>query len=257
MPDFAGKTVLVTGGAAGIGRAVAAAFAVAGAKVVVADVRKERTVAAAAEIGRGAVPLELDVADVANIGVRLTKLADEVGRIDVLVNNAGVFGMEPLLNVSTENFDRLFNVNVRGLFFVMQAVARQMKSDGKGGSIINMASQAGRQAEPASSVYAATKAAVISFTRSAAIALVKDGIRVNAIAPGVIETEMWDRIDELYARQYGVAAGEKRRQAGAAVPIGRMGTPAEIASVAVFLASADSEYIVGQTLNVDGGNILS
>jgi D-sorbitol dehydrogenase (acceptor) len=114
-----------------------------------------------------------------------------------------------------------------------------------------------RQGEPASSVYAATKAAVISFTRSAALALIHDGIRVNAIAPGVIETAMWDKIDALYAEQYGVPLGEKRRQVGRAVPIGRMGTPSEVAPSTVFLASPQAAYIVGQTINVDGGNIMS
>ena len=122
--------------------------------------------------------------------------------------------MAPILEVTPESFERLFRVNVEGMFFVIQTVADLMAADGKGGIIINMASQAGRQEEPASSVNAATKAAVISFTRSAALALINDGIRVNAIAPGVIETAMWDKIDALYAEQYGVPLGEKRRQVG-------------------------------------------
>jgi D-sorbitol dehydrogenase (acceptor) len=178
-------------------------------------------------------------------------------RIDVLVNNAAIFEMAPLLEVTPQSFERLFRVNVEGLFFMMQAVAARMKQDGKGGAIINMASQAGRQAEPASSVYAASKAAVISFTRSAAIGLIRDRIRVNAIAPGVIETEMWAKIDALFVEQYGTEPGAKRREVGESVPYGRMGTPAEIGAAAVFLASPQAEYIVGQTLNVDGGNILS
>ncbi|PVE50612.1 glucose 1-dehydrogenase [Rhizobium rhizogenes] len=254
---LAGKIVLVTGGAGGIGLACARACVENGAQVVVADIDRERVRDAAASIGGGAVSVAMDVGDATAVETTVSQLWANTGRIDVLINNAGIFDMSPVLEVKPADFDRLFKVNVQGAFFVMQAVARQMKADGKGGSIINMASQAGRQAEPASSVYAATKAAVISLTRSAAIALIKDGIRVNAIAPGVIETEMWDRIDDLYTRQYGVAAGGKRHQVGAAVPIGRMGTTDEIASVAVFLASADSKYMVGQTLNVDGGNILS
>ena len=146
---------------------------------------------------------------------------------------------------------------MEGVFFVLQAVARLMVRDGGGGCIINMASQAGRRGEAASAIYAATKAAVISLTQSAALALIKDRIRVNAIAPGVIDTEMWDRVDALYARQFGLPLGEKKRQVGLAVPYGRMGRASEIASAALFLASTEAEYIVGQTLNVDGGNVLS
>jgi len=129
--------------------------------------------------------------------------------------------------------------------------------DGRGGCIINMASQAGRRGEAASAVYAASKAAVISLTQSAALALIKDRIRVNAIAPGVIDTEMWERIDALYVAQFSLQPGQKKREVGLAVPYGRMGRPRDIAGAAVFLASAAAEYIVGQTLNVDGGNILS
>lgn len=254
---LAGKTVLVTGAAGGIGLACARACMESGARVVLADIDADKVSAAASELGGDTIPVALNVGDIRAIRTVVSGVTSQVGRIDVLINNAAAFDMAPLLDVEPADFERLFRINVEGAFFVMQAVARQMKADGKGGSIINMASQAGRQAEPASSVYAATKAAVISFTRSAAIALVKDRIRVNAIAPGVIETAMWDRIDELYTHQYGVAVGEKRRQVGAAVPIGRMGTPAEVASAVVFLASSDSEYIIGQTLNVDGGNILS
>jgi short-subunit dehydrogenase len=132
-----------------------------------------------------------------------------------------------------------------------------MVRDGRGGCIINMASQAGRRGEAASAIYAAIKAAVISLTQSAALALIKDRIRVNAIAPGVIDTEMWDRVDALYSRQFGLPLGVKKREVGLAVPYGRMGHPCEVASAAVFLASTEAEYIVGQTLNVDGGNVLS
>jgi len=164
--------------------------------------------------------------------------------------------MAPLLEVTPESFERLFKINVQGPFFTLQAAARLMLKDGHGGCIINMASQAGRRGEAASTVYAASKAAVISLTRSAALALVRDRIRVNAIAPGDIDTEMWDRIDVLYARQFGLPPGEKKRQIGMSVPYGRMGYPREIADTAVFLASAESEYIVGQTINVNGGNVL-
>ena len=254
---FEGKTVLVTGGASGIGRAAAEAFGAAGARVIVADLDEVKAAEVAAATGKGSIDICLDAGRIVDIAKTIESVATRVGRIDILINNAAAFEMAPILEVTPESFERLFRVNVEGMFFVMQAVAGLMAADGKGGVIINMASQAGRQGEPASSVYAATKAAVICFTRSAALALINDGIRVNAIAPGVIETAMWDKIDALYAEQYGVPLGEKRRQVGRAVPIGRMGTPGEVAAVAVFLASVQAAYIVGQTINVDGGNIMS
>lgn len=251
-----GKTVLVTGGASGIGRAIVEAFAKRGTRAIVADINEERAADLAGQVGHGAFAVRLDVGEVGTIERAIQDAAERAGRIDVLINNAAIFEMAPLLEVTPESFERLFKVNVQGVFFTLQAAARLMVKDGQGGCIINLASQAGRRGEAASAVYAASKAAVISLTRSAALALIRDRIRVNAIAPGDIDTEMWDRIDALYARQYGLAPGEKKRQIAMSVPYGRMGHPSEIADAAVFLASAESEYIVGQTINVNGGNVL-
>jgi NAD(P)-dependent dehydrogenase (short-subunit alcohol dehydrogenase family) len=248
-----GKTVLVTGGASGIGRAIVEAFAKRGTRAIVADINEERAADLAGQVGHGSFAVRLDAGDIGTIERTLQDAAERAGRIDVLINNAGIFEMAPLLEVTPGSFERLFKVNVQGVFFTLQAVARLMVKDGQGGCIINMTSQAGRRGEAASSVYAASKAAVISLTRSAALALIRDRIRVNAIAPGDIDTEMWDRIDALYARQFGLPPGEKKRQIGMSVPYGRMGYPSEIADAAVFLASAESEYIVGQTINVNGG----
>jgi NAD(P)-dependent dehydrogenase (short-subunit alcohol dehydrogenase family) len=251
------KVALVTGGARGIGRAIVEAFAERGAQVIVADLDEERAADLAAQIGRQSFSVRLDAGAIDTIEGIVLEAAERAGRIDILVNNAGIFDMAPLLEVTPQSFERLFQVNVEGLFFVLQAVARLMVRDGRGGCIINIASQAGRRGEAASAIYAATKAAVISLTQSAALALIKDHIRVNAIAPGVIDTEMWVRVDALYAQQFGLPLGEKKREVGLAVPYGRMGNPCEVASAAVFLASGEAEYIVGQTLNVDGGNVLS
>jgi NAD(P)-dependent dehydrogenase (short-subunit alcohol dehydrogenase family) len=251
------KVVLVTGGARGIGRAIVEAFAERGAQIIVADLDQERAADLAAQIGRQSFSVRLDAGAIDTIEGIVLEAAERAGRIDILVNNAGIFDMAPLLEVTSQSFERLFRVNVEGLFFVLQAVARLMVKDGRGGCIINIASQAGRRGEAASAIYAATKAAVISLTQSAALALIKDRIRVNAIAPGVIDTEMWVRVDALYAQQFGLPLGEKKREVGLAVPYGRMGHPWEVASAAVFLASGEAEYIVGQTLNVDGGNVLS
>jgi NAD(P)-dependent dehydrogenase (short-subunit alcohol dehydrogenase family) len=251
------KVALVTGGARGIGRAIVEAFAERGAQIIVADLDEARAADLAAQIGRQSFSLRLDAGAIDTIDGTVLEAAERAGRIDILVNNAGIFDMAPLLEVTPQSFERLFQVNVEGLFFVLQAVARLMVRDGRGGCIINIASQAGRRGEAASAIYAATKAAVISLTQSAALALIKDHIRVNAIAPGVIDTEMWVRVDALYSQQFGLPLGEKKREVGLAVPYGRMGRPCEVASTAVFLASGEAEYIVGQTLNVDGGNVLS
>jgi D-sorbitol dehydrogenase (acceptor) len=166
--------------------------------------------------------------------------------------------MAPLLESDAASFDRLFAVNVKGMFFVMQRVLQHMVDAGvAGGSVINMASQAGRRGEALVAHYCATKAAVISYTQSAALAMAPHGIRVNAIAPGVVDTPMWTQVDALFAQHEGLRPGEKKQQVGRDVPLGRMGTPADIAGVAVFLASDEARYITAQTLNVDGGNVMS
>jgi D-sorbitol dehydrogenase (acceptor) len=143
------------------------------------------------------------------------------------------------------------------MLLTTQAVARRMVEQGRGGKIVNMASQAGRRGEALVLVYCATKAAVISITQSAGLALIKHGINVNGIAPGVVETPMWDEVDALFAKYEGLPIGEKRRQVGEAVPFGRFGKPEEMAGAAVFLASEDGRYVVAQTLGVDGGNWMA
>ncbi|GJG87525.1 sorbitol dehydrogenase [Gemmatimonadetes bacterium T265] len=251
------KVAVVTGGTGGIGQAIARLFADEGARVVVADVSADAARAVAGELPNDSFGVGVDVASVPSIAAMVDEVVATAGGIDVLVNNAGVFGMEPLLEVTEEGYDRLFAVNVRGFFFVLQQVARHMVETGRRGVIVNTASQAGRRGEAHSAVYAATKATTISLSQSAALALVDKGIRVNAIAPGVVDTPMWARVDALYAEKDGIPLGEKTRQVRAAIPYGRLARPEEVARAALFLASDEAEYIVGQTLNVDGGNVLS
>ena len=155
------------------------------------------------------------------------------------------------------SYDKIFAVNVKGLFFTLQVVAKRMIARDQGGKIINMASQAGRRGEALVSIYCASKAAVISLTQSAGLDLIKHRINVNAISPGVVDTPMWDEVDALFAKYEHRPLGEKKRLVGEAVPFGRMGAPEDHAGAAVFLASADSDYVVAQTLNVDGGNWMS
>jgi D-sorbitol dehydrogenase (acceptor) len=165
--------------------------------------------------------------------------------------------MAPLLESDEAMYDKLFDVNVKGMFFTMQAVLARLRRADQPGSVINLASQAGRRGEALVSHYCASKAAVISYTQSAALAMAPHGIRVNGIAPGVVDTPMWQNVDALFAKYEGLKPGEKKRAVGLAVPLGRMGVPTDICGAAVFLACDESRYITAQTLNVDGGNVMS
>jgi NAD(P)-dependent dehydrogenase (short-subunit alcohol dehydrogenase family) len=254
---LSGKTAIVTGGARGIGAAICRRYATEGARVVIADRRLDEGRALAIELGGGSFAVPIDVSSLASISSMVASVVEMAGGIDILVNNAATFDLAPILEVTEENFDRVFRVNTKGLFFTLQAVARQMVQQGRGGKIINMSSQAGRRGEALVAAYCASKAAVISLTQSAGLGLIEHRINVNGIAPGVIDTGMWDQVDALFAKYEHRPIGEKKRLAGAAVPYGRMGLPDELAGAAVFLASADAEYIVAQTLNVDGGNWMS
>lgn len=252
-----GKTALVTGAAQGIGRAIAAGYVAEGARVMLADIKGDAAEEAARELGDAARGIRLDVTDQASVEEVVSATEAAFGRIDILVNNAAVFDMGPVEDITRDSFRHLFAVNVEGLFFVMQRVARGMLADGKGGRIINMASQAGRRGEALVAGYCATKAAVISLTQSAGLAFARRGINVNAISPGVVDTPMWETVDALFARYEGREIGEKKRLVGEAVPYGRMGRVEDYVGPAVFLASDRSEYVVAQTLNVDGGNWMS
>ena len=252
-----GKVALITGGARGIGAAIAEAFAKEGARVAVADIDEAAAKATAERAGNGAFGLRLDVTSQDSIDEGVALTVQTAGGIDILVNNAAVFDLAPTVEITRKSYDRLFAVNVGGLLFTLQAVARQMIAQGRGGKIINMASQAGRRGEPLVGVYCATKAAVISLTQSTGLDLIRHGINVNGISPGVVDTPMWDEVDGLFARYENLQPGEKKRQVGLAVPFGRMGTPEDHTGAAVFLASSDSDYVVAQTLNVDGGNWMS
>jgi NAD(P)-dependent dehydrogenase (short-subunit alcohol dehydrogenase family) len=251
------KVAVITGGARGIGRAIATRYAAEGARVVVADINGTEAETVAGEIGHGAIGVGLDVTKQASIDAMVASVVERAGRIDILVNGAGIFEMAPVLEVTRESFGKQFAVNVEGLLFTLQAVARQMVSQGEGGKIINFSSQAGRRGEALVAAYCASKAAVISLTQSAGLGLIKYGINVNSIAPGVVDTPMWDVVDAAFAKYENLPLGEKKRQVGAAVPYGRMGHAGDMVGAAVFLASQDANYIVAQTLNVDGGNWMS
>jgi len=252
-----GKIAVVTGAARGIGRAVCERYATEGAFVYVTDLDEPRARAVASAIGARAAALQLNVTDQQSIDAMIAAVVARHGRLDILVNNAGIFDLAPVVDITRESYHRVFAVNVEGLLFTLQAAARQMIAQGHGGKIINFASQAGRRGEALVAVYCASKAAVISLTQSAGLNLIRHGINVNAIAPGVVDNEHWDHVDSLFSRYEGLAPGEKKRQVGASVPFGRMARPDEIGGLATFLASADADYIVAQTYNIDGGNWMS
>lgn len=252
-----GKSALITGSARGIGQAFAEAYIREGATVAIADIDHRAAEKTAAELGPTAYVIHLDVTDQASINAAITAVERKTGGIDILVNNAALFDLAPIVEISRTSYEKLFSVNVAGTLFILQAAARSMIARGKGGKIINMASQAGRRGEPLVAVYCATKAAVISLTHSAGLDLIRHGINVNAIAPGVVDGEHWDHVDSLFAKYENRPLGEKKRLVGEAVPYGRMGTAQDLVGMAVFLASAEADYIVSQTYNVDGGNWMS
>lgn len=254
------RHALLTGAGGGIGLAVLLAYLREGARCTVVELPAHPSaefIAATAPWVERVHYVSADIAQPAQIEAALTVAESRFGTVDVLFNNAAIFDLAPLLESSEASFDKLFAVNVKGLFFTMQKVLARLVAAGKTGAVINMASQAGRRGEALVSHYCATKAAVISYTQSAALAMAPHGIRVNAIAPGVIDTPMWAQVDALFAKYENLPIGEKKRRVGQAVPLGRMGAPEDVAGAAVFLASQEARYITAQTLNVDGGNVMS
>ena len=252
-----GKTAIITGGARGIGAAIAAGYIREGARVCVADIELDVAKATAVQFGGATFACHLDVTKLASIEACVKAVEDTAGGVDILVNAAAIFDMERFEDTTEQSYDRQFAVNVKGTLFMMTAVSRSMIARGKGGKIINFSSQAGRRGEPLVVVYCASKAAVISMTQSAGLALIKHGINVNGIAPGVVDTPMWDVVDGLFAKYENRPIGEKKRLVGEAVPYGRMGKPEDLVGCAVFLASSESDYIVAQTFNVDVGQWMS
>jgi NAD(P)-dependent dehydrogenase (short-subunit alcohol dehydrogenase family) len=251
------KTALITGAARGIGRSYAERFVEEGARVAIADINLSAAQKAAEEIGESAIAVQMDVSSQDSIRAAVDFVCERFGGIDILINNAALFDLAPIVEITEASYNKLFNVNVFGTLFTMQAVAEKMIAQGRGGKIINMASQAGRRGEALVGVYCATKAAVISLTQSAGLNLIEHGINVNAIAPGVVDGEHWDHVDALFAKYENRPLGEKKKLVGDSVPFGRMGTADDLVGMAVFLASQESNYVVSQTYNVDGGQWMS
>ena len=257
MKRLAGKSALVTGAARGIGFGFAERYLAEGATVAIADINLSAAKEAAAALGAGAYAVQLDVSDQASIDAAIAAVVAQAGKLDILINNAALFDAAETVDITRASYDKLYAVNVAGTLFTMQAAARQMIAQGHGGKIINMASQAGRRGESLVLVYCSTKAAVISMTQSAGLNLIKHGINVNAIAPGVVDGAHWEHVDSMFVKLEGKAPGQKKAEVAAGVPAGRFANPADLTGMAVFLASSESDYIVSQTYNVDGGQWMS
>jgi len=254
---FEGKTALITGAARGIGRAVALRLAREGADVTVNDLNTASVEAVAAEVealGRKALGVTADVTNSAAVEEMVARHQDAFGRLDILVNNAGIIIVKPMMENTEEDWDRIFAVNVKSIFFCSRAAAPIMMAQ-KSGKIINTASAASYLASPYQAAYCVTKAAVISLTQSLAKELAQHNIQVNSVCPGIIDTDMWAQIDrEAGAMDGSTEPGQfMSERIERLVASGRPGSSDEVAAVFAFLASADADYVTGQSYGVDGG----
>lgn len=259
MKTLENKIALITGAASGMGRAMALGFAKEGAHVVIADLNVDGAKAVVEEItaaGGSASVKALNVSNPDESRAVVEEIVAEHGTLDMLINNAGIGLIKPLEDITPEDWDRIFNVNVKGLLFLTQAACVPMRTQ-RSGKIINMASIAGRRGEALVAAYCASKAAVISITQSVAMAMAPYGVNVNAMAPGIVDTPYWKQVDKQFGDLTGKAEGETFKEKSADVPLGRTSVPEDIVPLAIFLASAGSNYITGQTYNVEGGMVMS
>jgi NAD(P)-dependent dehydrogenase (short-subunit alcohol dehydrogenase family) len=256
--ELAGRVAIVTGAGRGIGRATALELARMGADVVVAELDRAGAEGTAAEVkglGRRALVVPTDVTKRADLAAMVERTRAELGRIDVLVNNAGIYRAARALDVTEEHWDAIMAINARAVFFASQAVLPVMIAQRRG-SIVSLASMAGKIGSATNLPYNASKAAVISITRSLALAHAADGIRVNCVCPGFVETDMWTAVARDQGALVGVSPEEFTSRRLAQVPLGRMERPQDVANVIAFLASDRAEYMTGQALSVDGGLVM-
>jgi len=256
--ELSGQVAIVTGAGRGIGRATALELAQMGADIVVAELDREgaeRTAAEVKGLGRRVSVVRTDVTSRDDLTTMADRARAEFGRIDVLVNNAGIYRAAAPLDITEEHWDAIMNVNAKAVFFATQAVLPTMIAQ-KRGAIVSLASMAGKIGNRNNLPYNASKAAVISMTKSLALAHAADGIRVNCVCPGFVETDMWTYVSREQGKLMGLTPEEFTRQRASQVPLGRMERPEDVASVIGFLVSSKSGYMTGQALSVDGGLVM-
>jgi NAD(P)-dependent dehydrogenase (short-subunit alcohol dehydrogenase family) len=247
------KVAIVTGAGRGMGNAITRRFADEGAQVVIAEVDETSARQTLEQIGRRGMLVMTDMSSVPEINALVDKTLAQFGRVDILVNNAGVTKSLSFFEVTEADWDWMYSINARGLFFCMQRVARAMVEQ-RAGRIVNIASIAGKGFRGTSNIaYAGTKGAVIAMTRIGAAQLARDNINVNAICPGATRTHMYETIQNEIVTKRGMTIEEAQRRMDAQIPLGRSNSPADIANMACFLASAEADNITGQSFNVDGG----
>jgi len=247
------KVAIVTGAGRGMGNAISRRFADEGAQVVIAEVDESSAHETFEQIGRRGILVMTDMSSVAEINALVDKTVAQFGRVDILVNNAGVTKSLGFFDVTEADWDWMHSINARGLFFCMQRVAREMVKQ-HAGKIVNIASIAGKGFRGTSNIaYAGSKGAVIAMTRIGAAQLARDNINVNAICPGATRTHMYETIQNEIVAKRGMTVEEAQRRMDAQIPLGRSNSPADIANMACFLASAEADNITGQSFNVDGG----
>jgi len=251
------KAALVTGAGQGIGRAIALRLARDGFTLAVSDINFGALQLLIAEIadtfGGQCIFAQADLSEIAEVERVVAQTHAVLGQLDVLVNNAGRLTIRPFLDVSEAEWDATLGLDLKSVFFAMQAAARIMIAAGTSGRIVNIASVSGRSGRPDQAAYAAAKAGVISLTRSAALALAPHGITVNAVCPGVVDTPLTQKLHEDRARAAGITPAESLARMLVRIPLGRIETPEDVAAAVSFLCSTDASYITGQALNVDGG----
>ncbi|WP_353987243.1 acetoin reductase [Ruicaihuangia caeni] len=256
------KVALVTGAGQGIGRAIALRLAQDGFDVAIADIEPQRekgegVVGEIEKLGRKSVFVAADVSQKDQVDAAVDTAAEKLGGFDVIVNNAGIAQIKPVLDITPEELDKIWQININGVLWGIQAAARKFEELGHGGKIVSAASIAAVQGYPILSAYSASKFAVRGFTQAAAQELAAKGINVNAYAPGIVGTGMWDLIDAELAKLNGKPIGQNLKEAVDGIALGRIETPEDVAKVVSFLAGPDSDYVTGQTILVDGGMLYS
>jgi meso-butanediol dehydrogenase/(S,S)-butanediol dehydrogenase/diacetyl reductase len=252
---FQGKIAVVTGAGRGIGRAIAMRLAEDGANIAVCDIDSDTAAETAARIkerGVKAIGLQLDVRDREGIEEMIRRVVNTWGRIDILINNAGITISKPVIEFEEQEWDRTIDINLKGVFNCSQLVVRKMIEQGSG-KIVNIASESGKTAKPEFSVYAASKFGVVGLTQGLAQEVARFGINVNAVCPGIVHTAMWEELDRVLAKRKGMKEGEGLSSRKELIPLGRLETPEDVAGVVAFLVSDDAAYMTGQSVNVTGG----